>query len=79
MPVVVAYVIFLVPTAILAISSRLTLFMDALGSLVESAKPPSCKSSRVSVPLFIAATASVNAGVKRAHVKNHVHVQGDGL
>ena len=79
MPVVVACVIFLVPTVILATSSKLILFMDAQGSLVESVKPLSCKSSKVSDPLFIAVTASVNAGVRRAHVKSRARVQGDYL
>ena len=76
MRAVVACEISLVPTVILAIFSKLILFMDAQLSLVESAKPLSCKSSKVSVPLFIAVTASVNAGVRRAHVKSRAHVQG---
>ena len=52
---------------------------DAQLSLVESVKPLSYKSSKVSVLLFIAVTASINGVVKRAHVKSRAHVQGDYL
>ena len=79
MRAVVACEISLVPTVILAIFSKLILFMDAQLSLVESVKPLSYKSSKVSVPLFIAVTASINDVVKRAHAKSRAHVQGDYL
>ncbi len=79
MRAVVACEISLVPTVILAIFSKLILFMDAQLSLVEYVKPLSYKSSKVSVPLFIAVTASINDVVKRAHAKSRAHVQGDYL